>query len=340
MQIKTMNAWPMQCVLATYAAVLGVYGTPGSLHAAPTHCEPVSRARESLDDRVWTRVATLTKAGSYCLTEDIKSKDMFDFSSGGRVTNKSPMWEVEAGPVQIDLQQHELSSNEPVAPVWVRAPDTSIANGMIRAGGGGGIWLYEAWFTSLRSDHSSDGVLNKVLAYAYQQDVEPFTGQGRTSIQRGGLRLDYMQINAGTSTRQRFGAVGVGGRRSGNSITNSRITVSNGHAAIYFFGAGQRIEGNTIVLKCPDATPSAAPIKLHAADNSVIRNNTIVVDCWSAKPEAAISLVDSRNVVIENNRIIGVKQLYKVWDERPDQYSSVIERDNRFPTLWDRILGR
>lgn len=67
--------------------------------------------------------------------------------------------------------------------------------------------------------------------------------------------------------------------------------------------------------------PSGAAIKLHAADNSIIRNNTIVVEGWVGNPDAAISLIDSRNVVIENNRIIAVEQLYKVWDERPDQRS-------------------
>lgn len=337
MQIGIMNFLSMRYILAIYFVISGA---PISLHAASANCEPIGRARESQDDRVWTRVTTLTRAGSYCLMEDIKSKALFDFSSGGRVANKAPMWEVEAGPTRIDLQQHELSSNEPVAVLSIGAPDVSVTNGVIRAGGVSGIRLRGSQLISLRSDYAAFGMKGDLLDYTYTRELDPISGPGRISISHGGLRLDYMQINAGTSTRQRFGAVGVGGRRSGNSITNSRITVSNGHAAIYFFGAGQRIEGNTIVLKCPDATPSAAPIKLHAADNSVIRNNTIVVDCWSAKPEAAISLVDSRNVVIENNRIIGVKQLYKVWDERPDQHSSVIERDNPFPTLWDRILGR
>lgn len=65
-----------------------------------------------------------------------------------------------------------------------------------------------------------------------------------------------------------------------------------------------------------------------------------MVEGWFGKPQAAISLIDSRNVVIENNRIIGVDRLYKVWDEQADQHSNVIERGNRFPTLWGRMLGR
>lgn len=193
---------------------------------------------------------------------------------------------------------------------------------------------------SLRSDYAVFGIDGDLLERTYARELGPISGSGRTSIPSGNLRLDRMRIDAGASTRQSFGAVAVGGQRSDNGIINNRITVRNGHAGIYLFGARQLIEGNTIVLKCPSAAPSAAPIKLHAADNSIIRNNTIVVDCWSTKPQAAISLIDSRNVVIENNRIIGVNQLYKVWDERPEQRSSVVDRGNTFPTLWDRILGR
>lgn len=337
MPIREVIARPVWCLLAK--CVLAI-GAPGSLHAEPTSCEPIGRTHDDPSYRSWARVATVTRAGRYCLTEDLKSKSIFDFASGGYATSKSPMWEVEAGPVQIDLQRHELSSNQPVAVISIGASDVSVANGEIRAGAVSAIRLQGNQLISLRSDYAVFGIAGDLLDRSYTREVGPITGSGRTSIPHGGLRLDHMQIDAGSSTRTRFGAVAVGGQRSGNSVTSSRITVRNGHAGIYLFGAGQRIENNTIVLNCPDATPSAAPIKLHAADNSIIRNNTIVVDCWSDKPQAAISLIDSRNVVIENNRIIGVKQLYKVWDERPEQRSSVIERGNTFPTLWDRLLER
>lgn len=338
--MSTVISWPMRCLLAQFFLA---FGASGSLHAASADCEPIGRAYESQDDRVWPRVATVTHAGHYCLTQDVERKSIFDFASGGYAASKSFMWEVEAQAAHIDLRGHEIANNQGFGAIAVHGLDSSLVNGKIYAAGGYGVVVGGAGigvFFSVRSDYAVFGMKGDLLDYTYARALNPLSGPGRTTIPRGGLRIDSLRIDAGTSTRSRFGAVAVAGQRSDNTITNSRITVSNGHAGIYLFGARQRIEGNTIVLKCSSAAPSAAPIKLHAADNSIIRNNTIVVDCWSDKPQAAISLIDSRNVVIENNRIIGVKQLYKVWDERPEQRSSVVERGNTFPTLWDRLLGR
>lgn len=256
------------------------------------------------------------------------------------------MWEVKVGPAQINLQRHKLSSNQPDDAISISAPNISIVNGKLNVTGGYGIRFNGSKynrFTSLRSDYV--GWQNADLRdSAYLEEIGALSGEARRLFPHAGLQIDHIELHAGGRTvlPQRAGPIlsAVAVQGGGNSIINSQITVRNGHIGIYLFGAGQRIEGNTIVFKCPGATPSAAPIKLHAADNSIIRDNTIVVDCWSAKPQAAISLIDSRNVVIENNRIIGVKQLYKIWDERSDQRSSVIERGNRFPSLWERIWGR
>jgi hypothetical protein len=79
----------------------------------------------------------------------------------------------------------------------------------------------------------------------------------------------------------------------------------------------------------------SAPIRLSLGDGSIIRNNTIIVQSdGKNKPMAAIGLIDSRGVVIENNVIKGVDTLYRVWDEVPEQKTTVIERNNRFKKWW------
>lgn len=337
-----MSIWHMKSLMTAiiWTLVTHIMAASPGVHAASAGCKPVRRALESSHDRIWPRFPPVTRAGRYCVSEDLQNKIIFDIASGGYADSMMPMWALEAGPSVIDLRGHQLSTNQPYEAISVSAKDVSIVNGIVRAGAVIGIKLTGYRLISLHSDYTVLNYKDDLLEYAYLRDVGALTGSGRTSIPRGELHLDRMRIEAGASNSEPFGAIGIGGVRSDNSVTNSSITVVHGHAGIYLFGARQRIEGNTIVLKCPSAAPSAAPIKLHAADNSVIRNNTIVVDCWFGKPDAAISLIDSRNVLIENNRIIGVKQLYKIWDERPEQRSSVIERGNRFPTIWDRILRR
>ncbi|WP_305825852.1 hypothetical protein [Massilia brevitalea] len=46
-------------------------------------------------------------------------------------------------------------------------------------------------------------------------------------------------------------------------------------------------------------------------------------------PAAAISVIDSKDVVIENNRIYGLKTLAKMWDDK----SSTIMRNNEMRNL-------
>lgn len=163
----------------------------------------------------------------------------------------------------------------------------------------------------------------------------------RSNFPATGHRLLNLTIEVGAwgiHPKRRVEQNGIAIQGAGTKVRDS--TTSDAHAGIYLFGPNQVIENNTIIFKGSSSVPSGVPIKLHAADNSIIRNNTIVVEGWVGNPDAAVSLIDSRNVVIENNRIIGVEQLYQVWDERPDQRSSVIERGNRFPPLWERIWER
>ncbi|MEZ5652497.1 MAG: right-handed parallel beta-helix repeat-containing protein [Burkholderiaceae bacterium] len=90
-----------------------------------------------------------------------------------------------------------------------------------------------------------------------------------------------------------------------NRITNSRIEVTDSKSAIYLFGPDNVIENNIIVFRGKGATPSAAPIKLHHGDRTVIRNNVIIIEGPDQDARQAVSLIESRDVVLEGNRVYG-----------------------------------
>ncbi len=125
----------------------------------------------------------------------------------------------------------------------------------------------------------------------------------------------------------------IGMKGAANVIRNSTIEVTDGHAAIYLFGPNQLIENNIIIFRGKAAVESAAAIKLHQADGTIIRNNDIIIEnSGEDSPKSAISLIDSKNVVAEGNRIYGIKTLVHVWDDK----STLIDRDNDFRSMLRR----
>ncbi|MET0961638.1 MAG: right-handed parallel beta-helix repeat-containing protein, partial [Noviherbaspirillum sp.] len=69
-----------------------------------------------------------------------------------------------------------------------------------------------------------------------------------------------------------------------------------------------------------------AIIKLRDADGAVIRNNRFIVRAsfpWGRKAEAAINLLESKNVLIENNQLEDVKALVG-----KDELSTTVEQGN------------
>jgi hypothetical protein len=101
------------------------------------------------------------------------------------------------------------------------------------------------------------------------------------------------------------------GRR--NTIRNSRIEVNNPRAGIYLFGPDNLIENNILIFRGKPRTESAAPIKLHAGSRTIIRNNVIIMD--TASPRQAVSLIESDDVVLQNNRIFGAGELVRRYDD-------------------------
>ncbi|MEZ5658028.1 MAG: right-handed parallel beta-helix repeat-containing protein [Burkholderiaceae bacterium] len=111
------------------------------------------------------------------------------------------------------------------------------------------------------------------------------------------------------------GEVGIRMMGRHNRISNSRIEVTDSKSAIYLFGPDNVIENNIIVFKGRGATPSAAPIKLHHGDRTIIRNNVIIIEGVDEDVRQAVSLIESRDVVLEGNRVYGAGPVVQAYGE-------------------------
>ena len=125
-----------------------------------------------------------------------------------------------------------------------------------------------------------------------------------------------------------------------NVIRRCRIEVE-GHEAIALFGTNNQLIDNEIIVKRtrrapPKPTPSLADMHLGSeyeeyaaiwirdAPGLIMRGNKITVK-GLFPAEEAILLINSPNVVIEDNKVTGVKKLYRALDA----HSSARARNNR-----------
>ena len=270
-------------------------------------------------------------------------------SEGGERASSGVALAVESNDVSVDLQAHTLDADGLGASgVSGGLKNIAIQNGTIKSRTGWGVQfgdLFGHYFGSIVSDFTptfgQDGDASDRTIL--RREVLTPLARLRGNFTATRHVLSNLTIEVGSSdthAKRQVWQNGVAIKGAGNTVRGNTIKVIEGHAGVYLFGPDQIIENNTIIFKGHSAVPSGAPIKLHLADNSIIRNNTIVIEGWGDKPDAAISIIDSKNVVIENNKIIGVKQLYKIWDEEPDQKSSVVERGNEFASGWSRLFGK
>ena len=128
-----------------------------------------------------------------------------------------------------------------------------------------------------------------------------------SSYARTEYLIDGMEILAGEYGIRLMG--------SHNRITNSRIEVTDSKSAIYLFGPDNVIENNIIVFRGRGVTPSAAPIKLHHGDRTIIRNNVIIMEGPDQDVRQAVSLIESRDVMLENNRVYGTGPVVQPYGE-------------------------
>ncbi len=126
----------------------------------------------------------------------------------------------------------------------------------------------------------------------------------------------------------RSGGRGIVMSGADNVIRNNTIEV-DGKVAVYVYGPRPVIEGNTFIvhLDSKDQTTLPAILKLRDADGAIIRNNRFIVQSGSfgdQKAEAAINLLESKNVLIENNTVQDTRQML-----RKDETSTAVERGNQ-----------
>jgi hypothetical protein len=271
--------------------------------------------------------------GKYCLAENIESPRQYGIN-GEHHGIGQPVLDITTSNADVDLQGHAIVANTSdmsgirLFPLDARgrpAAHVSIRNGTVAARSSAAI-RFAFSQGSLRSDFLTMYQGNENLADGAVSRLQDVTLDQYPLTEHV---IDNVQVRANTGGGSRVGGlVGIGMKGSHNVIRNSTIEITDGHAAIYLFGPGNVIENNTIIFRGQSAFESAAAIKLHQADGTVIRNNDIVIDApmFGKAPAAAIALIDSKGVVIENNRLRGIKTLVKAWDDKSD-FSIVGDRE-------------
>ncbi|GAC1421129.1 MAG: hypothetical protein NVSMB6_22780 [Burkholderiaceae bacterium] len=282
----------------------------------------------------------ITQSGEYCLTGDLRAPRTSVFSEGGERTFPNYMLSIAASNVVVDLHGFILKVDTRgmggiESGYWkdlLSHQKITIRNGALKSRSASVI-RFNIPDGSLLSDfkaiYKAPGTAENVL-----QNLLKTLPQSADAYPKTEYLIDHMKIESG-SVRDYVGihrkAIGMKG--ASNIIRNSTIEVEDGHAAIYLFGPNQLIENNIIIFKGKAAVESAAAIKLHQADGTIIRNNDIIIESSGEDaPKAAISLIDSKNVVVEGNRIYGIKTLMYAWDDK----SMIIDRNNDFRSMLRR----
>lgn len=111
----------------------------------------------------------------------------------------------------------------------------------------------------------------------------------------------------------------IGMQGAGNVVMRSKIVAINSDSGIYLFGPNSVIEDCIIIFKNYRGTQaSAAPVRIHRGDGTIIRNNVIVIEGGRERELPAISIIDSKNVLVENNKLYGTGLMVKKWDEQSE----------------------
>lgn len=250
----------------------------------------------------------------------------------GEPGGKGPLIELHGSDITLDLNGHALRSDRAGtaidARVWgkLREPrkrNLTFRNGAIEVGGDGIVligWQYGGQSQNYRP--GPDQIDTAIDWYGPN-----FREFGDTNI-----LLENLTIKTGGL------AAYLVGRR--NIIRHCHIEVK-GHEAIALFGANNQLIDNEIIVKRSSPAPSKpyqpppslnigsyyseyAAIWIRDAPGAIIRGNKIVLEGWFNAKEA-IMLINSPNVVIEDNEITGAKKLYTALDSQ----SSAHARNNR-----------
>lgn len=283
----------------------------------------------------------INSPGAYCLDHPYTEPRRFVISEGGEKGGNGPLAHISASDVDVNLRGFRLSA-EAIGVSGIESGRSSgiitrifLHNGTIKSRTSWGVRFIDAVRWDL--DRSKEDFFELSARLPLVKPVEEkeygefLVGRQRLreAFPSTAHRLDNLAIESS--------ATSINIRGGDNRVSNCNVRTLAYATAISLSGPGQVIENNTITVHLAPSRQHEAPIKLVMANNSIIRNNTIIIE-GGDDSQPAISLIDSKNVVIENNKIIGTKVLYKIWDELPGQRSNVIERGNQFLPAWEKYV--
>ena len=270
----------------------------------------------------------LAAPGRYCLRADLHQRKLLDPRTGRemKTIGGDAIVLIGADDVSIDLDGHAIANERELGYTLVRhyryEPGrghfhafvrSHIRNGSLRSPGSRGIGIR---LVSSRSNEPAARPPEGGLAPAFGTPLRIPPGRTPTDvfIDTGHL-LEDLVVEAGSR------AILLDGKN--NVIRNSRIVVHSA-TAIVAQGPGTLIENNLIEVHADAGMPAGADgadgtrhaqtgfaILLIQADGAIVRNNEVrLVDGSGTAPlPAAIGLVESRDVVVEDNRMEGMQAL-------------------------------
>jgi hypothetical protein len=312
--------------------------------AAAAHAQPDCTVLQPQHPR--EQSALIETPGRYCLEADFAQPKLIDLHDM-RPRGLDSMLTLWSGEVDVNLCSHALRSDGGVGAIvksysgkldHVRIHDGTLSarkgnDGVRIVGLGGAITSFivgllsdkEEYFQEYperRGKPGEDAWIEAEITKALQ--ALPATPADYPSRR---LVLENLTIRV-----ERYAAVLQG---ADTVIRNCTIEV-DGHTALFLYGPRALIEGNTLIVNGEDTALEAdAPIRLHQAEGTVIRGNKIVIK-RPAPSRAAITLVQSPDVVAEDNRIYGAESLAKTFDEA----SSVRDEGNDLRSAWRRFFER
>ena len=307
--------------------------------AQSENCHPLDTVRPPGD--LWATIPNILKPGDYCLLKDVKAPRVYVISEGGeKAFLDGAMLLISVPNLSIDLRGFTLDADPSgMGAIFTRRNQgvpylghIIIRNGTIVSRTDNGINLGSKR-GSLLSDYQEMYRNSKYAQEEFEKLLKSLPANA-AAYPKTEHKLENLRIFASNNIRKKeWSRSGVGLYGADNVIRNSTIEVGGSMAAIYSFGPNGVIENNIIIFKGEAGTQSAAPIKLHHGDGTIIRNNDIIVESsGDYPPKAAISLIDSKDVIVENNRIYGIDKLVQAWDDK----SNLIDKGNEFRSLLRR----
>lgn len=303
-------------------------------------CKPVKRGLNDI-----AIAATISNSGQFCLVRDLVQRKVLDLVDGS--TRGSPSEHLGDGIIffyetqnaVLDLQGH-LASGTPflntngAVITASKSSHITLKNGRIETPGPRSYGVVLAQNIYWNWQRASEPEVVPKVYKTDRPENDPPTINVRVGLDTKTVRYDYKTPAPDTYTLENLhitsGGRGVVLSGVNNVLRNSTVEVDS-KTAVYLYGPGAVVEGNTFIVKLDpqDLAPLPAILKLRDAHGAIIRNNKFVVKAgvmtglFPGKSEAAINLLESTNVLIENNEVHDNQVLV-----RKDAQSTTVERGN------------